>query len=84
MKHISDKNMYLFSELKDLINKCNCKNDNFEVDIENNIIVSKSIDTIKHCSNDCGLITRVTMYLITNDIDYDMLDDFSIKLKVES
>jgi len=75
--------MSIYVDIKDLLDECKCKNDNFILDIENKTIISKNIDTISSCQNDCGLITKITIYLISNDIDYDLLNDYSIKLYIE-
>lgn len=74
----------ILSEINELLNECKCKKENFELDIEKKTIVSKNIDTVENCENDCGLITKITMYLITNDIDYDLFDDFSIRLNINN
>ncbi|XOB61236.1 hypothetical protein ACMC56_11540 [Campylobacterota bacterium DY0563] len=75
--------MSIYFDIKHILNECKCKNDNFLLDFENKMIVSKSVDTISSCENDCGLITKVTMYLISNNIDYDLLNDYSIKLHLD-
>ncbi len=69
-------------EIKNLINTCDCKKEKFILDTKNDIIISKNINTTKICEKDCCLITKLTMYLITNDIDYDLLEDYSLKLSL--
>ncbi len=80
MHQETHKKLNLFMDIKNLIDTCDCKKEKFILDTENNIIIPKDIDTTIGCENDCGLLTKLTIFLITNDINYDLLEDYSLKL----
>ena len=70
-------------DLEKILKSCRCSKNNFFLDTNKKVIVSKDIDNTSSCERDCGLIIQLTMYLISNNIDYDLLEDYSIKLNFE-
>jgi hypothetical protein len=82
MKYETNEKSNLFMEIKNLIGTCDCKKEKFILDAKNDIIISKDMNTTKRCEKDCCLMTKLTMYLITNDIDYNLLEDYSLKLNL--
>lgn len=74
--------MGLLNDLKNILNSCNCKREKYLLDEKRQMLVAKGIDAANICKNDCCLITKITIYLISNNIDYEFLHDYSIKLRI--
>jgi hypothetical protein len=73
--------MNTFIELQEILQKCKGSESCFKIDKTNNSINCLDKSNLEACNLKCGVFTDLTWYLLKNDIDYFVTEDFDIQIK---